>query len=193
MGCATTGPDSEAAFCASRLVRVFDASFSERWQTCLHGGADEPFYRPSREVGEKHALFFRSDYFASALHEVAHWCIAGDERRQQRDFGYWYAPHDRDPDQQRAFEAVETKPQALEWIFSKACAYRFRPSADNLDLAARGLLDTAGFNRRVLAEDRGWQAKGLHRRAAIFYRALCEEFRTDRPPEALQFDLAELG
>lgn len=193
MGPAQAVTGEAGGFCASRLERVFDDCFALRWRTRLHGGADEPYYAPAREPGREHTLYYRSDYFASALHEVAHWCIAGARRRLEPDFGYWYTPGDRDAGQQRAFEAVETKPQALEWIFSRACGYRFRPSADNLGLAARGLLDSAGFNRCVLEAVRGWQARGLPRRAATFYRALCREFGTDLSPGELRFDLAELG
>lgn len=192
MSCAEPTAGQANAFRASRLERVFNDCFAARWRTRLYGGADEPFYRPARRPRPEHTLHYRRDYFASALHEVAHWCIAGDERRERPDFGYWYTPGDRDSDQQRAFEAVEARPQALEWMFSKACAFRFQPSADNLELAARGLLDSAGFNRRVLAEALRWQARGLPLRAGLFYRALCEEFRTARAPAELQFDPAEL-
>lgn len=192
MGCLQTAAENAEGFSAARLEQVFDRCFSERWQTRLLGGAEEPYYQPARGKGQKHALYYRKDYFASALHEVAHWCIAGDERRLQPDFGYWYTPGDRDINQQHAFEAVETRPQALEWIFSRACGYRFRPSADNLELAARGLLDVACFNRRVVAEARHWQERGLPSRADIFYRALCSEFCTRCSPAELQFDLCEL-
>ena len=39
--------------------------------------------------------------------------------------------------QQQAFERVEVKPQALEWLFNLCCGHRFRISADNLE-AGRG-------------------------------------------------------
>ncbi len=38
----------------------------------------------------------RTDFFASALHEISHWCVAGKARREQVDFGYWYCPDGRD-------------------------------------------------------------------------------------------------
>jgi len=192
MGCLHPTAESAGGFSATRLEQVFNRCFSGGWETRLLGGADEPYYQPARGEGQKHALYYRNDYFASALHEIAHWCIAGDERRLQPDFGYWYTPGDRDMNQQQAFEAVEARPQALEWIFSKACGYRFRPSADNLDLAALGLLDTTRFNRRVLEEARVWQERGLPTRADMFYRVLCDEFCTRRSARELQFDLCEL-
>jgi elongation factor P hydroxylase len=101
-----------------------------------------------------HLLWYREDYFASALHEVAHWCIAGEQRRQQLDFGYWYAPDGRSPEQQGAFEAVEYKPQALEWFFSLACGYRFRLSADNLGMPGGEMPDASEFRGRVCEQAR---------------------------------------
>ena len=97
-----------------RLEEVFNRCFLLTENTRLVGGSAEPLYRPAGDGQEQHLLYYREDYFASALHEVAHWCIAGEARRQLVDFGYWYAPEGRDSQQQRAFESVEVKPQALE-------------------------------------------------------------------------------
>lgn len=179
-------------FLSARLERVFNTCFYARYNTRLFGGAAEPVYQPGGVAGKCHALYYREDYFASALHEVSHWCIAGTQRRQQPDFGYWYAPEGRCLNQQRAFEAVERKPQALEWYFSKACGYRFLVSVDNLDLANAGLHDTTGFQHAVLRQALIWQEVGLPARAADFYRALCCEFDTVRPESQLHFSLAEL-
>jgi elongation factor P hydroxylase len=132
-----------------------------------------------------HRLYYRKDYFASALHESAHWCIAGPERRLQVDFGYWYAPDGRDPVAQRRFEAVESKPQALEWLFSIACGYRFRLSRDNLADPGGTDLNTDTFGVAVLNHARAWQRRGLPSRAALFFSALGAEFG-DNP------DLADL-
>lgn len=179
-------------FSAARLERVFNACFSSRWNTRLVGGAEEPLYQPADAQGLPHILRYRADYFASALHETAHWCIAGERRRQLPDFGYWYAPEGRDLEQQRAFEKVESKPQALEWFFARACGYRFQVSADNLELAARQEIDTLAFKHNVLQQARLWQMRGLPPRAALFYQALCEEFATTLSPQQLRFSLAEL-
>ncbi|NQX89835.1 MAG: elongation factor P hydroxylase [Halioglobus sp.] len=169
---------NQGVFCALRLERVFNENFAMSWRTRLQGGADEPFYQPTTDTLVDHILYYRHDFFASALHEVAHWCIAGEERRLQPDFGYWYTPDDRDQRQQRAFEKVESKPQALEWIFSSACGYPFQPSADNIDLDARGVLDYEQFRQCVAQEVRAWQLRGLPQRAAVFYWALRREFRS---------------
>jgi elongation factor P hydroxylase len=180
-------------FEAARLEAIFDECFSVSYRTRLRGGAEEPYYQPADNPAEYHVLHYRSDFFASALHEVAHWCIAGEYRRGQPDFGYWYIAGNRDVDQQRAFEAAESSPQALEWIFSRACGYRFRPSADNPELGQRGLLDIAGFNRCILQQACAWQARGLTPRSRLFYRALCIEFHTVCSPGELCLKLDELG
>ena len=102
-----------SGFQAARLERVFTGCFARQWRTVLLGGAEEPYYQPAADRHATHLLHYRSDFFASALHEVAHWCIAGEQRLQLADFGYWYAPDGRDAAQQRDFEAVEVKPKAL--------------------------------------------------------------------------------
>ena len=179
-------------FCATRLQRVFDECFMSSHATRLLGGAHEPIYQPAQGSQRLHLLYFREDYFASALHEVAHWCIAGEQRRRQVDFGYWYAPEGRGTAAQRAFEAVECKPQALEWFFSRACGYRFRISVDNLDTVSGKLPDTLSFRQQLVSQARCWQRRGLPARAALFHRALCHEFGSDPDSAQLPFVLTDL-
>lgn len=176
---------------STRLERVFADCFAHDYNTVLIGGAAEPLYVPATGSGQ-HKLYYRDDFFASALHETAHWCIAGAARRQQRDFGYWYATEGRDSTAQRAFEAVEAAPQALEWFFSQACGWPFQVSVDNLDPQDGTLPDTRDFCDRVVAEALARQSRGLPERAAIFYRALCVEFGSAHPAQALTFRLADL-
>ena len=187
-----SGVASANPFRSERLEQVFNQCFAGRWRTRLCGGAEEPLYQPALDPEAFHTLFYREDYFASALHEVAHWCIAGPSRRQLSDFGYWYSPQERGVAEQRDFENVEVKPQALEWFFARACGFRFQVSADNLELAQQGQLDTAGFQQRVVAQARLWQQSGLPQRARIFYRALRAEFETDTALRDLRFTLNEL-
>lgn len=180
------------SFDSGTLEQVFDRCFAITMRSCLRGGAEEPFYQPAEHPAGLHTLFYREDYFASALHEIAHWCIAGPERRRQVDFGYWYTPDGRSQTQQRAFEAVEYKPQAMEWFFCKACNYPFRISVDNLDAAGGNRPDTVAFGSRILAQARHWQAQGLPARADIFYRALQRQFGTGLSPAQLVFAATEL-
>lgn len=113
------------------LIEVFNATFSVQ-NTCLERGTYEPEYFPATST-ESARIVFAHGYFASALHEISHWCIAGKTRRKLPDFGYWYAPDGRNEAQQQAFEQVEIKPQAIECLFTVACNRRFQVSQDNLD------------------------------------------------------------
>ncbi|EED36511.1 diaminobutyrate-2-oxoglutarate transaminase [Luminiphilus syltensis NOR5-1B] len=134
------------------------------------GGAAEPFYRPA--TAEQSAyIFFREDFIASALHEVAHWCLAGPQRRQLPDYGYWYTEDDRDLVQQQAFFTVEARPQALESIFCEMLGVEFRPSIDNPGAEIPGHL-LRDFEARVAACRSQFVRKGLPDRAQRVRRAL---------------------
>lgn len=122
------------------IIELFNQCFATTQNTRLLGGAEEPLYQPATACQPFHEIRFTRDYFASALHEISHWLIAGPARRQQVDYGYWYLPDGRSPAQQRAFEQFEVKPQAMEWILSTAAGFPFRISQDNL-LAEAGLLE----------------------------------------------------
>lgn len=160
-------PATDRGHHSADLELVFADCFRARWRTRLEGGAAEPLYLPAAADG-LHQLCYRADYFASALHETAHWCIAGPARRLRIDFGYWYRPDGRDASAQHAFEAVEARPQALEWIFSVAAGYRFRPSADNL----RGIGAGGDFGARVVAELERLLDRGPPPRGRLFADAL---------------------
>lgn len=166
------GDGPEVAHRSADLEVLFADCFGREWNTCLEGGADEPLYRPGGP-GEPHRLCYRADYFASALHETAHWCIAGPARRQCVDFGYWYEPDGRVATAQHAFEAVEARPQALEWIFSVAAGYPFRPSADNLGGGQQGVARLAQAIRAAVAR---YLAVGVPPRAARFADALAHAY-----------------
>jgi elongation factor P hydroxylase len=103
----------------------------------LQRGEHEPEYFPAHKDTAQQLqparIVFAHGYFASALHEISHWCIAGSQRRLLPDLGYWYAPDGRNAEQQALFEKVEVKPQALEWLFTQACQRKFRVSLDNLN------------------------------------------------------------
>ena len=112
-----------------RIHHAFDQTLGRDFHVRLVGGFDEPFYWPGT-VTHCAEIRYREDFAASALHEIAHWCLAGRRRRSLEDYGYWYEPN-RDPVAQANFESVEARPQALEWIFAQAAGLPFRVSADN--------------------------------------------------------------
>lgn len=155
---------------AAAVVEVFNRLFRDDQNTALIGGASEPEYRPAS--GSLPArIYFREDFVRSALHEVAHWCIAGETRRQLADYGYWYTPDDRNLSQQQAFFAVEVKPQAVEWHFCDALRIPFRPSVDNLSITIPEA-DLAGFMTRLTYRHGRYRDYGLPSRAARFCSAL---------------------
>jgi elongation factor P hydroxylase len=156
-----------------QLIEVFNDLFADSCNTLLSGGAEEPVYLPAEGMGDYHQLIFRQDYFSSALHEIAHWSIAGEQRRQRVDFGYWYQPDGRSVNEQSAFEQVEIKPQALEWIFSVAAGHRFQISADNLsaDIDA-----SDAFAAAVAEQAQSWCVGSLPTRAALFAASLSKVF-----------------
>lgn len=166
------------------LIALFNRLFSVRNRTLLVKGGDEPLYSPAAAPCEHHRVIFRHDYFASALHEVAHWCIAGAKRHTQIDYGYWYAPDGRTSEQQRRFEQVEAKPQALEWIFARAASYKFNISNDNL---AAGEASNHAFELAVYQQVLCYCKQGLPPKAELFRLALAEFYRTNAVLDVSQF------
>ncbi len=155
----------------TQLIELFEREFSQAWNIRLFGGAEEPVYLPADQKHPNNRLFFTRDYLSSALHEISHWCIAGKQRLQQEDWGYWYVPDGRNIEQQRAFETVEVKVQALEWALSLACQQRFRVSTDNLNGET---CDDTPFKDQVYQQALEYCHNGLPERGERFYRALLQ-------------------
>ena len=151
---------------------LFDELFYSVYRTRLTGGHSEPFYR-APSLDQDGEIQFTRDYFRSALHETAHWCVAGEDRLTRDDWGYWYAPDGRDARQQKAFYDVEVKPQALEWIFCDTCGENFSVSADNLDGSVEGL---ERFEKNVAKEKSRYLSVGLPERPAIWVEGLIRAF-----------------
>jgi elongation factor P hydroxylase len=114
------------------LISIFNQTFYSQYNTRLELGGDEPIYLPSDQNTLYHRIIFARGYYASAMHEIAHWCVAGPERRLLEDFGYWYEPDGRSAEVQAEFERVEIRPQAYEWILSISAGFPFTVSCDNL-------------------------------------------------------------
>ena len=124
--------EMQRGFVSAELEVLFAECFAAQLDTVLQGGAEEPVYLPA-QPGCPARIVYTRDYFRSALHEIAHWCVAGPARRQLPDFGYWYAADGRNTEQQMAFQQVEIRPQALELLFCAAAGHPFRVSLDNLN------------------------------------------------------------
>ncbi|MEC8158959.1 MAG: elongation factor P hydroxylase [Pseudomonadota bacterium] len=149
------------------VIAVFNGVFRETDHTVLRGGAAEPFYEP----GAPSVIPFREDFDRSALHEVAHWCVAGRTRRKLPDYGYWYATDGRNAEQQSAFYSVEVKPQAIEALFCEALDLTFAVSVDNLsvDVNCSKIIEfKAAVDRQIVR----FRQQGLPDRARRFSNAL---------------------
>lgn len=156
------------------LIDIFSQQFSESENTRLVKGDGEPVYLPCSEQGSFHQIVFAHGFYASAFHEISHWCIAGPQRRQLEDYGYWYAPDGRDVKQQAEFERVEIKPQAIEWAFCVAAGFRFNVSADNLS----GIdVDRFSFQQKVYQQVLHYLEQGFPKRAAQFIDALIDFYQ----------------
>ena len=173
------------------IIELFEFHFFATYNTRLQAGASEPIYLPAGGDCAWHRLFFREDYISSALHETAHWCIAGAERLKQQDFGYWYHPDGRSDEQQRIFEAAEVKPQALEWMFSIACGQQFRLSQDNLK--ADSSMDK-NFAQAVVRQALVWCEEGaLPSRAQQFLSRLAESCNVAKATDPAHYQLTNLA
>jgi elongation factor P hydroxylase len=115
------------------LIKIFNDTFFDQFNTKLELGGDEPIYLPADDSIPHHRIIFARGFYASGMHEIAHWCVAGPERRLLEDFGYWYEPDGRTEQVQAEFEKVEIRPQAYEWILSKSAGFPFTVSCDNLN------------------------------------------------------------
>lgn len=180
-----------------QLISLFDSIFmpmcNTRLNYCQTEGHDEPIYLPSDDTTQYHRILFAHGFFASALHEISHWCIAGEERRRLVDFGYWYEPDGRSVEQQREFEKVEIKPQAIEWILTKACGRKFNISTDNLDGDAEQIAaGREAFAKNVLIQVKKYLENGLPQRAGILKQALLDYYQDNKELKSDHFQLSEL-
>ncbi len=132
-----------------RLVQAFNTCFKVSENTVLEGGAEEPWYLPAHANPDAPiaVLRYRADYAASALHEVAHWCLVNKTQRQLPDFGFEYLPPPRTRQEQIAFFKAELRAQSLERVFSQSAGLAFRVSTDDFDPEHEEL--TAEFEQRV--------------------------------------------
>lgn len=167
----------------SDLIGIFNDCFKLKIQTELVRGGDEPIYIPRSQYYPYDRVIFAHGFYASAMHEIAHWCIAGAERRKLVDFGYWYNPDGRTIEQQKEFQVVEVKPQALEWILSRSATFNFNVSLDNLngDLSEEAKAAEL-FKDNIFSQVQKYLNDGLPERAQELSDALVAFYR---PQQAL--------
>jgi elongation factor P hydroxylase len=155
---------------SSAWIPELNARVLAGYRARLVGGFDEPLYLPATATGFAQIRFTRN-YERSALHELAHWAVAGKARRELEDYGYWYVPDGRNAAQQRAFFKLEVRPQAIEKCFCSAVGIPFDVSVDNLDGEVEGL---AAFRTDVAGLASKLRRQGLPQRANAIYRFLGE-------------------
>ncbi|MFT6924490.1 MAG: elongation factor P hydroxylase [Psychromonas sp.] len=171
------------------LITVFNHTFSEPYNTVLIAGEDEPVYLPADSQNSQHRIIFAHGFYASALHELAHWLVAGEQRRLLIDFGYWYEPDGRDALQQAEFEKVEITPQAIEWALAASCGFKFDVSVDNLSGIS---IDRLGFKHKVHEKVMHYLQNGFSERTLLLINA-CRDFY-HRPVLSPQlFDYQEMS
>lgn len=156
------------------LIDLFNSLFLKTYNTELIRGDGEPVYLPASHQYPHHRILFAHGYFASALHEVSHWCVAGAERRLLEDFGYWYKPDGRTVQEQAEFERVEITPQAYEWMLTLSAGREFHFSADNLSL---NVGPSTHFKNAVRAKVTQLIRDGMPQRLNMLSEALRLEFK----------------
>ncbi|WP_447555926.1 elongation factor P hydroxylase [Vreelandella sp. EE22] len=161
------------------ITALFDGLFAHTYHTRLIKGGDEPLYLPWNAQTSYHQVIFARGFYASALHEISHWCIAGARRREQEDYGYWYLPDGRNNEQQQAFEQAEIAPQALESLFTQACGRAFHVSVDNLGGDVE--VDRETFACKVNERAKRYQREGLPLRANALHEALTAFYQRNEP------------
>lgn len=172
------------------LIAIFNHTFSNEFNTQLVKGDDEPIYMPANADFEQyvscahHRIIFAHGFFASGMHEISHWLVAGLARHQLVDFGYWYIADGRNAQQQAEFEKVEIVPQAIEWIICVAAGFSFRVSADNL---ADIVIDRLAFQHKIHKQVQDYLENGLSIRTQAFVNALQAYYNT-KPLTLADFD-----
>lgn len=171
------------------LILHFNHWFSHH-NVKLIKGEDEPEYFPAQNQTPAR-IQFAHGFFNSALHEISHWSIAGQKRRKLPDLGYWYAPDGRTQEQQKLFEQVEIKPQAIEWLFAKAFGRKFRVSLDNL---TGNPGDSKDFKDRVFEQVYAFflGEASLPKDAAYFIYYICHVTRDGQFIQLNEFQRSEL-
>ena len=166
------------------LILHFNAWFSHHNVVLVRGDFEPEYFPATTDVPAR--IQFAHGFFNSALHEISHWCIAGAHRRTLPDLGYWYAPDGRTQEQQSLFEQVEIKPQALEWLFSRALLRPFRVSLDNLTGEGG---DGSTFKDNVYQQVLHYleHPESIPKDGAAFIEHLCREIRDGQPLSANEF------
>ena len=163
------------SFSHHQIIELFNQTFYQSYNTKLVAGDHEPLYQPANEDHDFHQIIFAHQYFSSALHEIAHWLVAGEERRLKIDYGYWYEPDGRDQLKQAEFEKVEVAPQAIEWVLAVSCGFKFDVSSDNLSGI---VINRLAFKKKVYTQVLNLLENGFSDRTEALLKACRDYYQT---------------
>lgn len=156
------------------LATLFNTIFEASHQTVVIGTEDEPHYLPKGDGRLHHYIFYTQDSYTSLMHEVAHWCRAGLQRRQLPDYGYWYQAENRPPHAQQLYVQSESKTQALEWIFCVAAGLRLQIIPENQPHSFEPSLE---FKRSIYDATLNYLRLGLSDRSDRFKQKLLSHYQ----------------
>jgi elongation factor P hydroxylase len=172
-----------------KLINLLNNKYLNQFNTQIVGGFVEPFYKAS--INHKHAeIQFSYSYIRSALHELSHWCVAGEERRKSDDYGYWYAVDGRNQQQQDEFFKLEIKPQSIEWAFSIICGVEFEASVDNLNNSVKGIDE---FNENLVIQMQEYLTDGFSKRVTEIIKLLADNQSIDNPALYISKKIQEIS
>lgn len=177
------GPGTHPQPPADEIITLFNDLYGARENTWLTRAEDDPCYLPGRGGQPRNLICFAHGFYTSALHEIAHWLLAGPDRRRLVDYGYWYQPGERSDAVRSRFFAVEKNNQSLEWFLTVAAGIRFFVSVDEPAMPAGRLQE---FRRAVAERARQRVMEGLPAAAAPLLQALTGRYGTTAALSSLQ-------
>lgn len=162
------------SICCEELAALFNMVFEGSEQTVLIATDDEPHYLPKGDDRLDYRIFYTRDSYTSLMHEVAHWCRAGVDRRQLPDYGYWYQAGNRLPPAQQLYVQSESKTQALEWIFCVAAGLRLQIIPEN---QPHSFEPSPEFKRSIYDAALNYLRRGLSDRSERFKQTLLSHYQ----------------
>jgi elongation factor P hydroxylase len=155
------------------FIELFNAEFKDSENTSIAESPDEPIYLPANETESLNQILYTAGSYTSVLHEISHWCIAGEGRRKQVDYGYWYKPDFQTPKESELYTQFEAKTHGIEWIFSLAAGVPFYIIPNNL---SAGFEVSQDLKEAVYRATLNYLNKGLPISAERFKHALLKYY-----------------
>ncbi len=122
-------------------------------------------------------IVFAHGFYASAIHEISHWCIAGKARRELVDFSATgIARMGVMPKRKASLKMLKRSRRHSTGCSVLAAGYPLNVSCDNLEGDFEP--DRVVFQRRVHAQVMDYLANGIPERPARFIKALQNYYHT---------------